>query len=173
MQWKCRTPAAATTTTTTSSTSPSLPFCKNLQVNGSCPSSLSFSPYMPLFLTNSTQTSFSYPIYQQTVCQSSRALIACPASLVIHVYAAYFGIQSATMTSTCTTTGAGEIPLACYFTNAFNTINSTCEYQTSCNLRATVNAMAGADLCPNFQKQLTVQYQVKFNFFKNSCLRID
>jgi hypothetical protein len=113
---------------------------------------------MPRYLSNSTSVSFDFPIYQQTVCQNSRMILACPQDQVLHIYSAYFGIQSATITTLCTTSGS-EIPLACYFLNAFNTINATCEYQRSCYLRATINSMAGADMCPRFSKQLFVQYQ--------------
>jgi hypothetical protein len=126
-------------------------------VSGTCPSA-TFSPYVPTYSTNSTSTSFQYPIYLQTVCQNSRMIIACPTDQVIHIFSAYFGIQSGTTTTTCTTSSQ-EIPAACYFLNAYNTIKATCESLSSCYLRATVNSMAGADLCPSYQKQLTVQYQ--------------
>lgn len=150
----------STTSTTTAATTTSLPYCANGLVTGTCKDTSSFSPYVPKSLTNSTQLYFDYPIYQQTVCQNSRILIHCPSDLVIHIYAAYFGIQSYTTTTWCTPVNSSyENPAMCYFQNAFDTINSTCEYQTSCYVYATVNAMSGGDICPDYTKQLTVQYQ--------------
>jgi hypothetical protein len=167
IQWECVIRGQATTTTTISAAltsqtgSVDLPPCRSNAVIGACPSSLSFSSYVPQPLSNSTQTSFQYPILTQTVCQNSRMIIACPENMVIHVYSAYYGIQAQTTTTYCTPfpSGQPELPKACYFLNAFDTINSTCEYKSRCMLRATINSMSGVDLCPLFNKQLTVQYQ--------------
>ena len=52
-----------------------------------------------------------------------------------------------------------EIPAMCYFTNSFDVINATCEYQRICYLRATPTQIGGGDLCPSYLKQLFVQYQ--------------
>jgi hypothetical protein len=73
-----------TLTTSYPTTTPvTLPYCSASPV-GACPPS--YSPYEPLFLSNSTVTNFNYPIYEQIVCYGGRLALVCPANLVIHIY---------------------------------------------------------------------------------------
>lgn len=88
---------------------------------------------------------------------------------MIHIYAAYFGIQSATTTTTCTS-NSSEVPAACYFANSFDIINATCEYQSKCYLRATTTQIGAGDLCPSYAKQLYVQYQCMSASFLESTV---
>lgn len=159
VQWECvSTPIVTVATTQSPTTLSTLPFCSvESTLNGTCNPD-SFSIFEPKFMDNSSTTYFSYPIYQQIVCAGTRLIITCPTDLVIHTYAAYFGIQSHTPTTTCQR-AFDEQPAMCYISNAFNTINSSCEFKNSCSLRATVGTMGGADLCPSYSKQLLVQYQ--------------
>ena len=103
VQWKCVAAIATSITTTTQSAPSSANSCPQTYLNpsGSCVSS-SFSPYVPSPLVNSTITYFGYPIYERTICQNGKLVLACSGNQVIHVYSAYFGIQSATTSSTCT-----------------------------------------------------------------------
>lgn len=118
----------------------------------------SFSPYEPKFATKATQTYFHYPLQQQLVCQGSRLILVCPSPLVIHIHAAYYGIQSATRSSTCTTSSY-EIPAKCYLPHTFDIINETCARKPSCQLRAASSTLAdNIDYCPSYQKQLLIQY---------------
>jgi hypothetical protein len=71
-------------TTSYPTTTPlTLPYCSASPV-GACPPS--YSPYEPLFLSNSTVTNFNYPIYEQIVCYGGRLALVCPANSVIHIY---------------------------------------------------------------------------------------
>lgn len=118
----------------------------------------SFTPYEPKFATQSTQFYFHYPLQQQLACQGSRLILVCPSPLVIHIHAAYYGIQSATRSSTCTTSSY-EIPAKCYLPHTFDIINATCEYKQSCQLKAASSTLAeNMDFCPLYQKQLLIQY---------------
>ncbi len=84
IQWECI--GTPTTTPTTSTTTYSLPYCATYTLpTGSCP--LTNSPYEPTFLTNSTTTSFNYPIYETGVCQFGKIVLNCPINTVIHIYA--------------------------------------------------------------------------------------
>ena len=100
---------------------------------------------------------------QQIACQNSRIILKCPAGLVLHIYAAYFGIQSSTkISSFCSNSSssiASNTPSMCFYLESFDSINATCEYRNSCYLRATPTQIGSGDLCPNFAKQLFVQYQ--------------
>jgi hypothetical protein len=164
IQWQCLSPPQTTITITSATNSPPLPpTCPTnytLPSENQCSTTIS-SPYEPLFLTNSTLTYFGYPIFQQLVCQGSLLIILCPLDLLIHIYAAYFGIQSTTMSSTCSTsTMSSEYPAKCYIPNGLSSIVEQCEKKSSCQLRATANNLGGGDFCPQFQnKQLLVQYQ--------------
>ena len=118
----------------------------------------SFTPYEPKFATQSTQFYFHYPLQQQLACQGSRLILVCPSPLVIHIHAAYYGIQSATRSSTCTTSSY-EIPAKCYLPHTFDIINATCEYKQSCQLKAASSTLTeNMDFCPLYQKQLLIQY---------------
>lgn len=81
VQWECVT-STATTTSTSTTTSTTYPYCSQsyIEPTGTCVSS-SFSPYTPVRLTNSTSTYFSYPIYEQTICQNGKLIIACGNSM--------------------------------------------------------------------------------------------
>ncbi len=119
-----------------------------------CPSpDSSFSPYIPQQLINSTTRHFDYPIYEQRICQNGKLVLACPINEVLHIRAAYFGIQSHTTSQTCTNT-SNEVPEMCFYTNSFDIINSTCEYKNKCYLKATPSQIGGGDLCPNFQVKI-------------------
>ena len=127
VQYKCVSPTALTTSTTSTSptTTTTLPYCSNyITPSGTC-SSIATSPFVPTFVT-ANQTSFGYPVMQQVVCLGSSVNLVCPANTVIHIYSAYFGIQSTTFVSTCFIT-SGEQPAMCYYTSSFSYINSTCK----------------------------------------------
>ena len=82
VQWECVASSDLTTTTSTATT-PSLPFCPE---NPTGDGKELGSPIEPMFLTNSTMTSFDYPIYEQVICNGAKMAILCPANLVIHIY---------------------------------------------------------------------------------------
>ena len=83
--------------------------------------------------------------------------IFCPTGTVIHIYAAYYGIQRATQQ--CDGVNTTE-PTACYYKAAFDQINTTCEYRNFCQLDTVAASLATFDACPNYEnKQLFVQYQ--------------
>jgi hypothetical protein len=95
--------------------------------------------------------------------------IICPSGYLIHVYAAYFGIQYST--SSMCYKSSNEMPEKCYFPSVFNQINSTCEYQNTCSLTSTSDAFSIIDPCPNYSKQLFIQYQcVEIKTLKNSSM---
>lgn len=167
VQWSCVSNTSETTTSTPSSPTSSwlststIPTCafniSQTMINDTCTTS---SPYEPSVLVNSTRTYFGYPISQQIVCQGSRLIVLCPLELVIHVYSAYYGIQSTTMSATCSSSSSSsETPAKCYIPNALESIRGTCEGARSCSLRASSNSLGGGDYCPSFGKQLLVQYQ--------------
>lgn len=132
----------------------------------------SWLAYEPVFLTNSTQAYLGYPISQQIVCQNSRLIILCPLDLVIHIYAAYYGIQSRTMSPTCLSSllslsqpnyNSTLVLAKCYTPSVLETTRKTCEGSRSCELKASLthltNNSSVSELCPNSPKQLFVQYQ--------------
>lgn len=183
VQWECVLPV---TTTITGSTQPArlsqlpensqLPISREQSRNSRPPShpppidclpsssNSIYSPYEPVFLTNSTQSYLGYPISQQLVCQGSRLILLCPLELVIHIYAAYFGLQSETLSPSCwpksTTSDVKQPPAAkCYVPSSLETIRETCEGRRSCQLRASPTSLGRIDYCPMYSKQLFVQYQ--------------
>lgn len=163
VQWEClsmdATSSSIDLTTTKSVEKTTLGALAATSMNVTCDLEPEFSTYEPKFITTSALTYFGYPIYQQLVCQGSRLILVCPSDLVIHVLAGYYGIQSATRSSTCTSSNV-EIPAKCYIPDAFEVINGTCEAKTTCQLKATSNALTnGEDFCPSYQKQLFIQYQ--------------
>ncbi|CAF0770156.1 unnamed protein product [Brachionus calyciflorus] len=154
IQWECV--STQVTTEAPQTTKSTLPICNSTpSINGTCDTS--YSPYVPQALNNSTKTYFSYPIYQQIVCQGSTLILVCPADTVIHIYAGYFGIQEYTKSSICTPDY--ETPFMLYLAESFTIINSTCESKNKCSLRAFPLSMGGTDLNSAFYKQLVVQYQ--------------
>lgn len=170
IQWEC-VAAQQAPTTTNMALARQIPECDlnyTQRLNGSCVSS-AWSPFEPTFLLSSTQTYFGYPIYEQTACQGNKLLLACPPNMLIHVYAAYYGIQENTLSPSCFPS-MNFLPTKCYVPNAFYSINKTCEYQNSCQLRATTNSLGGGDFCPTFSKQLFVQYQCYFKSTLNTTI---
>ena len=138
--------------------------CQNkIELNSSAASTadecLSFSPYEPTFISNSSWTYFGYPVYQQLVCQGSRLIILCPLHSVIRIFAAYFGLQLSTKSSTCLSSLSAsildELPSKCYIPSTLTSIVEHCDSRQSCQLMGTLNE----DFCPSFPKQLFVQYQ--------------
>ncbi|RNA02935.1 rhamnose-binding lectin-like [Brachionus plicatilis] len=156
IQWECvsneQTTLQPPTTLTTLPTCSTRPF-----INASCDST--HSPYVPQPLTNSTLTHFSYPIYQQIVCQGSTLVLVCPSDLVIHIYSAYFGIQEPTRSAFCMSSPWMENPHMFYIPQSFDIVKNTCEYKTKCVLRAYAVTMGGVELNSAYSKQLVVQYQ--------------
>jgi hypothetical protein len=143
-----------------------LPYCTaGLTPNGNCSTG---SPYEPTFLTNSTQSSFGYPIYELAVCNAGKTILLCPNQLVIHIYSAYFGIQQNTKT-TCNSYNS-EIPAKCYYKSSLTQIKSKCEFQTSCLLVATSANFSITDPCVLYPKQLFVQYQCVDNYGLNTTI---
>ena len=156
--------AATTTSTTTSSQfnsqqvpSASLSLVENnILPFGSC-NSIASTPYVPVFLNNQSLTSFEYLINQQIGCLGSTIYLLCPAKSVIHIYSAYFGIQSTSSAPVCFIKSVQQ-PTQCYYTQSFDYINSTCEYQQSCTIFADPEILG--DACPAYsQKELLIQYQ--------------
>lgn len=166
VQWQCISTTTTTTTSTTTTTkSTSSNSCANttISLNGKCPDTNSFSPYEPTYLTNSTSTSFGYPIYQEIVCENSVIVLKCPTNLVLHIYAAYYGVQTQTSTETCrNSTGleSGTFPTMCYIWEGFKIVNASCEYQNVCKLRVTTTILGGPDLYPSIGKQLLIQVTI-------------
>ena len=92
----------------------------------------------------------------------------CPTDLVIHIYSAYYGIQKDTL-SLCNEL-TDELPKKCYYSSVFDQINSTCEYQNTCSIKASSNSFSIADPCPTYPKQLFIQYQCVDNYGLNSTI---
>lgn len=136
------------------------PWCpySQLPTNGTCQQT---SPYEPEFTSNSSQLYFGYPVATQVLCENARLVLVCSGDLVIHIYAAYYGVQQSTaVTSTCVQASDGlEINAKCYVRQGFDVIEASCEGKSSCNLRVSTATMGGPDLCPTVSKQLFVQYQ--------------
>lgn len=159
--------------TTTTSYINNLPVCEvNFDPIGTC--TRPDSPYVPDL---NAEEYYGYPIYQQTVCSGSQSKsletlkqqlesinpalylvnIFCPTSLVIHIYAAYYGIQH--RTQLCNSLNRTE-PTACYYKSAFDFIETTCEYKSYCKLETVSAGLSSSDPCPGYDyKQLFVQYQ--------------
>lgn len=183
-QWSCIDPNSDLTTIAPTTLLPNnyttdytnnLPTCEvNFEPEGSCMANSIFSPYTPIFLEKNSEY-FGYPIYQQTVCSGSQSIkvlavlfirkinsikffsvnIMCPLPLVVHIYAAYYGIQKST--SMCKLSNSIE-PTMCYDKRSFHFITNTCEYKNECQLKADSSHFTN-DPCPSFPKQLLVQYQ--------------
>ncbi len=142
--------------------------------NDTCPTD---SAIVPSFLSDSSVTSFSYPIYQQVACQGAKLDLVCQSNTLIHIYAAYFGIQSTTNTE-CVTSNASEAPAQCYSPLSYSQIVSLCEYQNSCLLYASASGLYVVDMCPSYssQQQLFVQYQCVdsslFNYTVATCTAV-
>lgn len=182
VQWNCLPNSTISNPTTTSSmtsnytseSSLALPTCHvnttQTLVEDTC--AASSAAYEPQPLINSTQTYFGYPISQQIVCQGSRLILLCPLELVIRIYSAYYGVQSATMSATCIASLApdAELPAKCYIPNALASIRATCDNENSCQLRASANTLGGGDYCPSYPKQLLVQYQCVHPSVLNSTM---
>ena len=94
--------------------------------------------------------------------------IVCPTNYVIHIYSAYFGIQY--LTPSLCDDSIVETPAKCYFPSVYTQINATCEAQNTCSLTSTSNSFSIADPCPNFAKQLFVQYQCVDYYTLNSSI---
>lgn len=150
-----------TTTTSTTSTTTALTCISTTTLSPTqlvsqsytCPTS---TPYIPKFLTLTSSYSYGYPIYQGVTCLNSLLFLVCPTNQFIHVYAAYFGIQSQTISS-CLSSLTASSPANCFNKAVFNTINSSCEYQSNCSIVATASQLG--DPCYGNSKQLMVQYQ--------------
>ena len=102
-------------------------------------------------------------INQQIVCMSGstsagRLTINCPTDQTIHIFSAYFGIQSDTVTQcvTAPNTNLTEISM-CFDKVVYENINSTCENMQSCSLDVRVSNLG--DPCLLHNKQLFLQYQ--------------
>jgi hypothetical protein len=167
VQWECLANWPITTTTTTTTTdSNSLNYCssnKYIPID-TCPSQ---SVIVPSFLNDSSITNFDYPIYQQVSCYGSKIDLICQPNTIIHVYSAYYGIQSQTSTE-CVTTNYGnlnpitiEAPALCYSPLTFSQIQIFCETKSSCSLISSSTGLNVVDICPAFQlrQQLFIQYQ--------------
>jgi len=107
------------------------------------------------YLTLTNWYSYGYVINQQIACSGSIVNLVCPINQYIHIYSAYFGIQSATPSS-CLTLSALS-PTNCFSKAAFTAINSTCEYKNNCSIIATVGQLGNP--CYGSTPQLLVQYQ--------------
>ena len=122
---------------------------------GKCPSSSSFEPN---FLPTSTLTSFNYPIYEKITCTGGKVVIKCLENFVIHIYSAYYGIQSKTLTN-CIKHQSSEIPAKCYYPSIFRNISHMCDNRNECEIKATCSFFDTPDVCPHNAKQLFIQYQ--------------
>ena len=93
--------------------------------------------------------------------------MTCAADLVIHIFAAYYGIQRATGVRHClgadlepnsgSSSATSEMPEMCFFSNTLSKAQTSCENKKTCLLEASVNNFG--DPCPHFNKQLFIQYQ--------------
>ena len=114
------------------------------------------------FLTISSSYSFGYLINQQIVCidgqtgNSGQMSISCPSGKTIHIFSAYFGIQSSTP-SQCVAANANGTSSDCFNKVVFDNINATCEGQNSCSLDIRIENFG--DPCFLLDKQLFLQYQ--------------
>jgi hypothetical protein len=114
------------------------------------------------FLTISSSYSFGYLINQQIVCidgqtgNSGQMSISCPSAKTIHIFSAYFGIQSSTP-SQCVAANANGTSSDCFNKVVFDNINATCEGQNSCSLDIRIENFG--DPCFLLDKQLFLQYQ--------------
>jgi len=159
IQWECLTPSIDVETTQSNipTTISSLPECDSYEApDGECPTHF---PRMPSFLQNSSESSFGYPIYQQINCNSVRTVLVCPDYTVIHIYSAYFGIQSSTK-GPCLSSSTSELPEMCFDPIAFEAINALCEYQQSCVVRPAASSLGiSTNPCSAYPFQLFIQYQ--------------
>ena len=125
---------------------------------GTCPTD--YSVNMPSFISNSSLTSFGYPIFERVVCDSSTLVLTCSTDYVLHIYAGYYGIQSLTTYTECLASSDGsEIPAAAYSPASFTQISASCEGKSSCKLVANAQALYSPLVAQYYNKQLFVQYQ--------------
>lgn len=95
--------------------------------------------------------------------------ITCPADRTIHIYSAYFGIQSNTPTECVTSNKAGTTS-DCFNKVVFDNINTTCEGKQTCSLDIRIENFG--DPCFLLNKQLFIQYQcvnASISSLINSC----
>ncbi len=76
--------------------------------------------------------------------------------VTIHIFSAYFGIQSSTP-SQCVAANANGTSSDCFNKVVFDNINATCEGQNSCSLDIRIENFG--DPCFLLDKQLFLQYQ--------------
>ena len=133
-------------------------FCQNSSslTSNNC-SELSESPYMPKFIANSSTTNYEYPVYQQIICNNGKTFITCPSNLVIHINSGYYGIQHMTTVNACISSNPDELPAMCFYPDTLTKLKSMCEYEKSCFIN--VNANNFGDPCPEYHKQMLIQYQ--------------
>jgi hypothetical protein len=164
VQWECVDSLPTTTTTTVKTTTSSIDYCasNNYIPVDTCPTE---SVLVPSLLTDSKKSNFDYPIYQQIACYNSKLQILCQTGSIIHIYAAYYGIQSAT-SSDCVSRAniaaiTTEAPAQCYSPLTFDRIFYLCEYQNTCLLTSSSIGLYVVDICPDYKtrQQLFVQYQ--------------
>jgi hypothetical protein len=113
--------------------------------------------YTPSFLTSTTIYNFNYPIFQAMGCVGNKLELRCPTSQLIHIYAAYYGLQPSTNTNYCGTNADGG-PVLCYRPDSYNYLVATCENKTVCSV--SVNSALFGDPCSGYaNKQYLIQYQ--------------
>ena len=138
------------------------------------------SPYSainPSFISSYDSNFNNFLINENIVCYGSKLNIYCKSNTLIHIYSAYFGIQSLT-NSLCVTNNRlidFEEPTQCFIPYSYDRIVQKCEYKNNCIIESTEIGLNISDPCPDFQsqEQLFVQYQCiessLFNITLDQC----
>lgn len=101
----------------------------------SCEKSAPIIATMPQFLTIDRSVAFGYPISQIIICNNAIALLTCPPGQLIHIYSAYYGVQSDTATPCVVVTSS--TPALCFSNYTLNRLNAMCEAKQSCSILVT------------------------------------
>ena len=121
----------------------------------SCEKSAPIISSMPQFLTVERSVAFGYPISQIIICNNAIALLTCPTGQFIHIYSAYYGVQSDTATP-CVVVGSST-PALCFSNYTLNRLNAMCEAKQSCSILVT-SSNFGEPCLGNF-------YSIFWHFF--------
>lgn len=137
-------------TTTTTTTTTVEPRCQSIKYQESsaavaeksliessyaCERAAPLLPSMPQFLSVERSVASGYPISQAVICNNAITILNCPVGQLIHVYSAYYGVQSDTATA-CVTVSPSA-PSLCFSNYTLNRLNSMCEAKQSCSILVT------------------------------------
>lgn len=123
-----------------------------VKYNQTCPNN---TIYYPSYLQTSTAYNYGYPIMQTIVCYGAVLELACPSGQLLHVYAAYYGIQDATNTRQCS---SSDVFNTCFGKYGLDFVKGTCESQPICALNV-LDSYFGEPCVGLDNRQLFVQYQ--------------